>query len=187
MTAPRQGTDPASIRGIAILAVAVVLGFLLLGGSDELSLSTTSKSSADDPVTTTTEFTVPDQAAPTTAPPPGAGVVKPPAEVKVIVLNGSGGLAKGVAGSSTTKLGELGYQTLEPDNASAREVTVVQFAAGFQPNAEAIKTALGLSGTVELMEAPTADAKDANVVVVLGQDAASLVEGDGAVTTTTEG
>jgi hypothetical protein len=186
MTAPRQGTDPASIRGIAILAVAVVLGFLLLGGSDELSLSTTSKSSANDPAPSTTAFTAPQQA-PVQTTAPGAGAARQPAEVKVIVLNGSGGLAKGVAGSSTTKLSELGYQTLEPSNAAvAREVTVVLFAQGFQANAEAIKTGLGLSGTVELMETPTPEAKDANVVVLLGQDAASLVD-DGATTTTTEG
>lgn len=172
-----------------MLAVAVVLGFLLLGGTDEIGLSTTSQSSSNES-TTTTEFTAPEQQqAPTTAQPPaGSTSVKPPGEVKVVVLNGSGGLAKGVAGASTEKLQGLGYQTIDPGNAEAREVTVVLFAEGFQPDAEAIKTALGVSGTVELLEdPPSPEAAGANVIVLLGQDAASLVEGaEDSTTTTTE-
>jgi hypothetical protein len=168
--------------------VAVVLGFLLLGGSDELSISTTSNSGPK-ATTTTTAVTVPEQA-PTTAP-AGQGAAKPPADVKVVVLNGSGGVAKGVAGASTTKLQELGYQTADPANAAAEETTIVYFADGFEPNAQAIRTELKLSGKVEpLANLQGADVKDANVVVVLGADAAALVEegGDGSTTTsTTEG
>jgi hypothetical protein len=186
---PRSGPDPASVRGLAVLAVAVVLGFLLLGGSDELNISTTSQSGPD-ATTTSTTFTVPDQSS-TTAPAAGDQPAKPPAEVKVIVLNGSGGVAKGVAGTSTEKLKELGYQTADPANAAAEETTVVYFADGFEGNAQAIKTALKLSGSVApLTGIGGADVKDANVVVVLGADAAALVEGggDGATTTsTTEG
>jgi hypothetical protein len=171
-----------------VLAVAVVLGFLLLGGSDELNISTTSQSGPD-ATTTTTGVTAPQ--ATTTGPAAGEQPAKPPAEVKVIVLNGSGGVAKGVAGASTTKLKELGYQTADPANAGAEDTTIVYFAEGFEPNAQAIKLALRLSGKVEpIANLKGGDVKDANVVVVLGADAASLVEGggDGSTTTsTTEG
>jgi hypothetical protein len=188
VTAPRSGADPASVRGVAVLAVAVVLGFLLLGGSDELSVSTTSKSGAGS-TTTSTPLTLPD-ASTTTAPPAGQGTAKPPAEVKVVVLNGSGGVARGVAGTSTAKLTELGYQTADAANAAPVDATVVYFADGFEPNAQEIKTALNLSGTVApLADLKGADVQDANVVVVLGADAAALVEGggEGSTTTTTEG
>jgi hypothetical protein len=172
---------------VAVLAVAVVLGFLLLGGSDELSVSTTSKSGVES-TTTSTAFTAPDQTT-TTVAPAGQGPAKPPAEVKVVVLNGSGGLAKGVAGTSTTKLKELGYQTADAANAAPVDASVVYFADGFEANAQAIKTALTLGGTVEpLANLQGADVKDANVVVVLGADAAALAEGGGgSTTTTTEG
>jgi hypothetical protein len=168
----------------------VVLGFLLLGGSDELNISTTSQSGPDATTTSITVTTV-TEVAPTTGPAAGDQPAKPPAEVKVVVLNGSGGVAKGVAGTSTEKLKELGYQTADPANAAAEETTVVYFADGFEGNAQAIKTALKLSGSVApLTGIGGADVKDANVVVVLGADAAALVEGggDGSTTTsTTEG
>jgi len=186
VSAPRSGADPASVRGVAVLAVAVVLGFLLLGGSDELSISTTSKSGVES-TTTSTAFTVPDVST-TTLAPAGQGGAKPAADVKVIVLNGSGGVAKGVAGTSTAKLQELGYPTADPANAAPVDATVVYFADGFEPNAQAIKTALTLSGTVEpLANLEGADVGDAKVVVVLGADAAALVDGGGSTTTTTEG
>jgi len=188
VTAPRSGADPASVRGVAVLAVAVVLGFLLLGGSDELNVSTTSQSGTEGTTTTSTLVVNPGQAPTTTLPPTGQAA-RPPAEVKVVVLNGSGGVAKGVAGTSTATLKGLGFQTADPANAVPVDKTVVYFAEGFEPDAQAVKTALKSSGTVEpLANLKGTDVKDANVVVMLGADAASLAEGgDASTTTTTEG
>lgn len=184
MSGPGRTLDAASIRGLAVLVVAVLLGFILLSRSEDLAPSVEARS--DRPTSTTVPAPSSTLLTPlpssTTTPTGDATSTRPAAEVNVIVLNASGGLARGVAGTMTEKLTDLEYQTVEPGNAVARDTSVVYFAEGFEAEATAIQQGLGLPGTVEpLADLPTAEAQGADIVVVLGGDAASLVDDGGAV------
>jgi hypothetical protein len=175
------GNQPASspaIRGALLIAVAVLLGAGLLanGFSDDHSILSSSGST---PTTKKSTTTVPTSSVPAQA--------HDPAQVKVLVLNGSGkaGIAK--AGADTLKAAN--YTTLEPSNASGGTVatSIVYFVAGYDADAAAITAKLGLpaSAAQPLPTPPpaeVADPKDANIVVVVGTDA-PIAGGAGAGTT----
>lgn len=162
---PSGGT--ASIRGAALIAVAVLVGVVLLGkGFDSGLLPSTSDTPSEQAAngndgngggdgTTTTSTTA---------------VVHTPAEVRVLVLNGSG--LSGVAGTASQSLAAAGYVTLDPDNATATPTTVVYFVPGFDADAAAAATVLGIPATAvqPLPTPPPVNPADANVIVVLGAD-----------------
>ena len=168
---PGQGSVA---RGAVLVAVAVVIGLLLLRdddssttqvavGSDtaaEVDEGTVQpETDADDPAETTTS---------TTAAP------RDPAEVKVLVANGSG--TNGAAGGTTDALEALGYVTATPSNAERVASTVVYYTTGFQAEAEALAAAIGAppeSVTPMPAVAPVDDLQLANVLVHLGPDLVS--------------
>ena len=175
MTAPEQpaGGFDANARGIAVLVVAVIVGLLLLLKAGDGG-SSTETSSGGGGVTTTAPLggsttTTPDDTTTTTKATSGDHA---PADVTVLVLNGSG--LAGVAATNSATIGEKGYKMATPANANANvATTIVYYADGYQADAEAVASALGKSAdVVEAMPdtppGPGADA--ANVVVVLGQD-----------------
>lgn len=166
-TPPGQGSVT---RGVILVAVAVVIGVLLLRdddssttqvavGSDtaaDVSDGTVQADDGDDTEVTTTS---------TTAPP------RDPAEVKVLVANGSG--VDGAAGGTTDALEALGYVTGTPDNAERVPTTVVYYTTGFEAEAEALAAAIGAtpeSVTPMPAVAPVDDLQLANVLVHLGPD-----------------
>jgi len=168
------------MRGALLIGAAVLLGALLLANGF-----------GDDNVSTGSSTT------PTTKPASGASsttastVVQAhdPAQVKVLVLNGSG--KSGVAGSTSEQLKALNYTLLEAGNAPGGPFpqSVVYFVAGYDADAAAIAGTLGLpaSAAQPLPTPPPAsvgDPKDANVVVIVGTDA-PIAGGAGAGTTTT--
>ena len=190
MTAPQRshGLD-GNVRGLIVLGVAVLIGFLLLAqaGDDGSTTVTadsgttpTAEGSGDDGGTATTAAnggeggtTVPNSTT-TTAANGGkepTGTTRAPASVSVVVLNGSGGI-KGVAGATTDKIKAKGYKTLEPGNAAPVDKTTVYYTAGFQADANAVAGVLGLAPTsVSAAPAnPPAGSTGANVIVVLGKD-----------------
>lgn len=194
MTAPQSGASglDANARGIIVLVAAVVIGFLLLlnagaSGSDGGTLV-----AGDDTTTTTldvsglgddddpTDPTVPDDTAVDTSPEDTTAGNRPPGEVSVLVLNIPGGVA-GAAGAGTESLGGAGYQMGEPANANSAEVeaTTIYFAEGFEQDAVSVASVLGRAADAV---APTPEeplgpgAEDADVVVVLGPDAAPVAE-----------
>ena len=73
--------------------------------------------------------------------PAAAAAPRPPADVKVLVANGSG--VNGAAGAQTTELEALGYVTASPTDAERVTATVVYFTDTYQPEAEALATAIG--------------------------------------------
>lgn len=172
MTAPeeRSGGFDANARGIAVLVVAVLIGIVLLMKAGDSGSGTNTAA----PGTTTTmasTTTTPDNTTSTTK------VVKgdnEPSSVDVLVLNGSG--KAGVAKSNSDTIGQSGFNMLTPANAASIQAeTAVYYADGYQSDAEAVASALGLpSSVVDAMPStspgPGADA--ANVVVVLGQNVA---------------
>ena len=191
MTEPQRSRRlDGNVRGLIVLGVAVLIGFLLLAnagddGSTNVSTSgpsdTTAEGSAGgDGATATTaangggSSTPAPKSTTTTAANGGeepTGTTRAPASVSVVVLNGSGGI-KGVASAATDKIKAKGYKTLEAGNAAPVDKTVVYYNEGFQADANAVAGVLGLAPTsVSAAPAnPPAGSTGANVIVVLGKD-----------------
>ena len=190
MTAPQRsrGLD-GNVRGLIVLGVAVLIGFLLLAkAGDDGSTTVTASSSSDSTPTAdggdggtgddrsqrgNTGSSVPKSTTTTAANGGGqpTGTTRAPASVSVVVLNGSGGV-KGVAGATTDKIKAKGYKTLEPGNAAPVDKTTVYYTEGYQADANAVAGVLGLAPTsVSAAPAnPPAGSTGANVIVVLGKD-----------------
>lgn len=156
----------AALRGAGLLAIAVILGIVLLNSSDGGDFDTVSAGgkTKDTKVTTTL--------APATTTTTVA--LRPPAEVKVLAANGT--TTKGLAGKFKDKLSAAGYNALAPTDATTKPVTksVVYFAQGYQGEAGAVATAVGLPATaVAPMPAklPVLNLQSANILVVVGNDA----------------
>lgn len=164
----------AGARGALLLAIAVVLGIVLLNSFDRTPTTDVDVVDDVDDVTTT----VGDDAAD-----PGAGVTttttraaRAPGEVTVLVANGTD--IRGLAGATATALKGIGYNTLSPADASRPvDTTKVLFSAGFETEARQVATSLQLPPTaVEALNPsdppPIGDTLGANVVVLLGGDVA---------------
>ena len=180
--------NPAT-RGLILVAVAVVLGAILLikGGGvgfDEPADDLQIDASGDEAAASTTTTTEP--AAPSTSVAPTA--------LKVVALNGAG--INGYAGKAQQFLSVAGYTSTTAVTAAAQvPTTTVYFAPGFEADAAAIAGLFGLPETsVQAMPTPgTSLAKDAaefpadtNVAVVLGPDVQGTVDkGAGGATATT--
>ncbi|HEX5365716.1 MAG TPA: LytR C-terminal domain-containing protein [Acidimicrobiales bacterium] len=166
-TRPARGSSP--MRGVALVAVAVVLGFFVLRAIDDTGGG---PSAAEVGAPGTTEAA----SSRTTAPPPSepsTPAPHPPGEVVVLVANGSG--VQGAAGTQAQAIQDGGYQVLPAANAPQRvEATQVLATPGFEADAEALARAIGAPpGAVAAMpDPPPLDLAGADVLVVLGPDLA---------------
>lgn len=165
-----RSAGTAAVRGGLLILVAVLLGVALLAATDD-----------DDPTgTTTTDDTAAVDAPATTAPPPAgttpttaAPAPRAPAEVRVLVANGSG-----VAGAATRykdQLAGAGYNALAPVNTTSRPLdSVVYFAPGFDAEAAALAATLAPAPPVAALpaEPPVEQLGEADVLVVVGADLA---------------
>lgn len=148
-------------RGAGLIGVAVLVGILLLQVIDNGS-SGVGGGVSGTPTTGGTGATS------TTA----KSNVKPPAEVRVQVLNGSG--VSGAAKTRSDALRGLGYPIAALGNAELRTGTAVQCRAGFEKEAEALVANVG--GTpapvIEGFPDPApagVDLTNTDCLVVLGQ------------------
>jgi hypothetical protein len=173
MTAPeaRPGGLDSNVRGLLVLAVAVVVGILLLaswgdnGGSkgDDAGSKTTTTIDTTGLETTTTGA----EAVTSTT----TGSTHAASEVSVIVLNGSG--QTGAAKANSATIGESGYVMQTPTDGPSTQVTTVYYAPDYEADAVAVASVLGKSADVvkPLSEATlNGVGGDADVVVLLGAD-----------------
>jgi hypothetical protein len=175
--ARRRPTEPTvnPARGAVLVVVAVLIGLLLLrNGLDTSEVVTSSKgdnSSTDGGSDAGSDEGATEGEDTTTTLPP-----KTPAEVTVIVLNGTS--VGGAAGKYSTAIGSAGYQMLEPGDAATKiPATQVFFTPGFEREAAAVALAAGAPATVTPAALPTpppGEVGAAGVVVVIGADLASL-------------
>lgn len=173
---PQQKSPAAQgsvARGAILVAVAVVIGVLLLRDDDaattQVAVGSDTAAEVDDTDVDESGDEDPDATTTTTTEAP-----RPPAEVKVLVANGSG--VNGAAGGTTDALEALGYVTGTPANAERVEATVVYFTTGFQAEAEALAAAIGApeDGVTPMPAvAPVDDLQLANVLVHIGPDLAA--------------
>lgn len=168
-----RSTGTAAVRGFALIAVAVVVGFVLL--SSGLDDDGTPVSANDTTTTTTTAADGEDATGSTT--PTTSATPKPANEVRVLVANGSG--VQGAATTLNDQLKAKGYIGLDPKNAAGNvPATIVYFTEGFQREAAAVATAIGADATtVQALPNPPpledpAGFQDAHVLIVLGPDLA---------------
>jgi hypothetical protein len=152
-----------------VIAVVIVVGWLVLSKG---SSSTHAASSSTTVHTTTTT--------PAATPSTTVALI-PPASIKLQVLNGL--LTGNLAGQWSTKLkANPGYNTLPPDNATAKvaasEIYIVT--PGYQREANALAVAVGLPVTAvnqtvpppSSAPIPAAERTTANLVLVIGPDLA---------------
>jgi hypothetical protein len=178
--------NPAS-RGVILVAVAVVLGAILLikGGGigfDQTDQELTIDAGGDTPAAESTTTT--------TAPAPSTSVA--PASLKVVALNGAG--INGYAGSAQQFLSVAGYTSTTAATAATQTTsTIVYYAPGYEADALAVAELFGLDATsVQPIPDGTQLARDAadlptdtNVVVLLGPDVQNRLESSGASSSTT--
>ena len=168
------------MRGALLIIVAVLLGAGLLANGFR-----------DDHVASGAKTTPTTVRGTGTTLPGGTGSTVPqahdPAQVKVLILNGSG--KGGVAKTAADSLKAANYTTLDPSNAKGGTATasIVYFAPGYDIDAGTVAAKLGLqAGAAQPLPtpAPTAvgDAQGANIVVIIGTDA-PVAGGAGAGTT----
>lgn len=153
------------VLGILFVGAAVFLILLLIAdepaaettGAPETTTTTsvaTTTSTTEAPTTTTTA-----PSTTTTIP------VRPPEEVRVVVLN-SVGIA-GAAGRMTARLDEAGYQTLAPDDHEPeQDPSRVWYREGFSPEANEL-----LDFIEDALVEPLPDetlAEGADIIMVLG-------------------
>ncbi|MCB0988600.1 MAG: LytR C-terminal domain-containing protein [Microthrixaceae bacterium] len=185
----KPGGFDANARGLAVLAVAVVVGLLLLltsggdggtqvaAGGDGGPVTTIDISGLGDTEPGEVTTTTPDQTTTSSSAPTDG--TRDPGEVKVLVLNGGG--PAGTARSTSDTIGEKGYVMQPPSNAASNVTsTTVYYADGYQAEAEAVALVIGKAASaVKAMPSTTVGpgADKANVVVVLGPDTAPASSG----------
>lgn len=160
----------AAGRGTALLAVAVVLGIVLLNATDDSPSEVSSKPDTDQTQPTTPAGGDPDPTTSTSTAPPA----RLPAEVKVIAVNGAG--VNGAGAKATDALREAGFNVLAPLTGTRGATTAVFHAAGFEREGAAVATALAVPTTAAQAlgtPPPVADIRGADVVVVVGADLAN--------------
>lgn len=167
-------------RGAALLAVAVVLGVVLLNAADDpppdrVAAGRTGGSTPSE-VTTSTGVTTTVATLP----------LRTPADVKVIAANGT--TMKGVARKATDQLKTAGYNVLSPTDAQRAAASAVYFVGDFMREAEAVAANLGLpASSVQALPTPPPlpDARGATVIVVVGPELAQSLAATTATTATT--
>ena len=185
-----RSAGAAGGRGFALIAVALLLGTLVLNATDDeppgARLTTGSSPTVDDgddgddgADTTTTLPTITS----TTLPP-----LRPPAEVKVLVVNGT--RTKGAAKKVTDVLAPAGYNTLAPTDAPATDASKVYFEVGYEKEAAAVASLLQLPASAVVpipVPVPVSggNLRGANVLVQVGPELA--VRYAGATSTTAAG
>lgn len=164
-----QEARTQTVKAVILIVVAVAVAVVLLHRQPSSGTAVTTKASAPPPtaVVPTTATTVP----PTSI---------PPAQVKVLVLNGT--LKGNLAGELTSHLkSNPGYNTLIPDNTTSavQSSSVYAVTSQYVAEANAIATSLGLPPSSVVTNVPAnvpisrAEQTEANVVVVIGPDLAS--------------
>ncbi len=157
------------VVGVLLVGAAVFLILYLFAGDPDADAagSTSSSQGTTTTVVDSTTSTDPEPTTTTTSPASTSTTVpvRPPGEVRVVVLN-SVGLA-GAAGRMTQQLADAGYQTQEAgDFQPLQDPSRIWYREGFAPEGNALLDLLP-DALVEPLPDPTLET-GADVIVVLG-------------------
>jgi hypothetical protein len=158
----------SAARGALLIGVAVIIGIVLLQVIDDGTSGPIGDGGAVSAGgTTDTTGATGDDGSSSTTTTTAATPVRPPAEVAVLVLNGSG--RPGAATAQSNALKAQGYQTLTPADAPERTGNIVYFAAGFDRECTTVAASVDGAPKVEAMPSPPpAGGESASCVVILG-------------------
>ena len=158
----------SAVRGAALIGLAVIIGIVLLQVIDDgTSGPIGDGGSAAAGGTTNTTAASSDSGSSSTTSTTAANPIKPPAQVAVLVLNGSG--RPGAATTQSNALKAKGYQTLIPADATHRTGNIVYFKPGFDRECTTVAASVDGAPKVEAIPSPPPTGSDtANCVVILG-------------------
>jgi len=155
----------AFARGTGLIAVALVIGIVLLQWSDA---STDAAAGGRPPVAGTPA--APAGSPSTTTATTGPVGPRVPADITVVVLNATG--RNNQAKPMSDRLAVVGYRTLTPGTATRRPDSVVLCRPGLGREASALAAATGLPATTQTLDEAAAaglpGAAQADCVVVIG-------------------
>lgn len=159
----------AMFRGVALIALAVVLGIILLRATDAPDVLDASDGRTGSGGSTTS-LTAPSQQ---TSMPPTTVETIDPSTITVLVANGSGGVA-GLAATLTEQIAAEGYQTVAPTDARPVDSSIVYYTTGFEAAAESLAALFDPPPEVAPLPdpSPVDDLETANVVLVAGAELA---------------
>lgn len=169
-----RSASGAMLRGVALIAVAVILGIFLLQATDSPDRQTLGNGEdaggVGDDVTTTIAEEEELPVTPTTEAPPDLSTIT------VLVANGAS--VAGLAGDVTGIVTEAGFEAATPTNVIAGEEveeSIVYFTPGFEEAAEMVAAVFDPVPEVAPLTdpPPVDDLAGANVVVVAGPDLAA--------------
>jgi hypothetical protein len=158
----------SAARGALLIGIAVIIGIVLLqviddGSSGPIGNGSVSAGGTTDTTTSSDGGDSGSSTTTTTASTP----VKPPAEVAVLVLNGSG--RPGAATAQSNALKAKGYQTLQPADTADRQGNIVYFKTGFDRECTTVATNVDGAPKVEPNPSPPpTGSESASCVVILG-------------------
>lgn len=177
----------AMARGIVLIIAAVLLGLVLLNATDGPEPFQTASGTAADGGDGADAGGGEDAAAEDAGGGEGGEspgttettvAVRPPAEVRVLVANGSG--VRGAAAGLADRIAGFGYQIAEPANAPAPvSASVIHFLPGFEREAQALAAQLTPAPAVSVMPdpQPVPDLRSAQILVLQGPDLATAPAG----------
>ncbi|MGH1504817.1 MAG: LytR C-terminal domain-containing protein [Acidimicrobiales bacterium] len=188
---PGGSVGASSARGVIVIVAAVAVGLLLMwrglgetdsqavdaGGTEETTsddVSSGDDAVADGDTNAADDGTATDGATDTTPDSTAAPVAHAPAEVTVLVLNGTNGI-KGVAGRGTEVAAGAGFATAEAKNADVDGPSVVLYVEGYEADAIAVAQAFSVDPAAVVQPfdpatSPIADTQGAHVIVRVGND-----------------
>ena len=169
---PLKGANTQMLKTVGLLAAAIILGVVLINITDSGKVSTNKQ-----PVTSTTKksTSTTQSGDVTTTTVKKSGITLKPAEVRVIVLNGSG--VSGVAGNVSKAIKKKGYTNQPQANTlkTTRTGSAVQCKSGLTEEAKALAIQVANKSKVEpfpsTLPVLKTGAVDANVqcIVIIGK------------------
>jgi len=158
----------SAARGAALVAVAVIIGIMLLQAIDDGNdgpVGDGGPASTTTTTTTTSSTTTDSSGSSSSTTPTTKAAVLTPAQTTVRVLNGSG--VAGAAGNLTNTLKAKGYKTLVATDAPTRSGTVVYAKPGRTTECTTL-SGLVPNSKVQAMPTPVPGGQDADCIVVIG-------------------
>jgi len=157
----------SAARGAALIGLAVIIGIVLLQVIDDGTSGPIGDGGSVSAGGTTPTTATPSDSTGTTVPTTAPAPVKQPAQVAVLVLNGSGRAGAATAQSNSLK-GE-GHQTLTPADATKRTGTIVYFKPGYDRECALVANSVGGNAKAEAIPTPPpTGSENASCVVILG-------------------
>lgn len=166
-----SGGDNTAMRGVILVVIAACVGVFLLVKGDP----TTGATGPGAPGSKTTVAT-----ATTTSAPDVPATAVPAAQLPILAVNGAGSTDGKLASKTRTALAGKGFSNVKPADSKPKDAypqTQVFFLPGFEGDAKAVATALGIDAArvVPIPADPkVANLADAKVVVALGPDAPGI-------------